>query len=457
MWASGNELPLVSATSVPAPADVRRREHTRLAAVLAWIRQRLNTTPGRLVLVSILVVVGAACVAVIATSAEQARERAAEAARTQTEPLLVQASNLYTALSDANATVATNLLSGGLEPPAKRARYEHDLLVASSSLAALTREGGTSASAPAALSVVADQLPVYSGLVESARANNRQGFPIGAAYLRQAALLLEFSVLPAADRLYGTEAQRLSDDYHSGTATTTLVAFIVATVVSIGLLLLTLRYLARISHRILNVPVLVATLVFSAVSLWGVIGMVNEQNALATAQRNGSDPVEVLSASKVLLSRAQGDQSLTLVNRGTDESDPLDFTAVMHTLAPSNGTGGLISEVSALARRTGTSGAARQFDADFASYQSKASQINNLEGTGQLGPAIQLAPGAAAISDQLSTELTRQIAAAQRRFTHAAKDASSALDGLWLAIPLITAIAAVLCLLGLRQRINEYR
>ena len=40
---------------------------------------------------------------------------------------------------------------------------------------------------------------------------------------------------------------------------------------------------------------------------------------------------------------------------------------------------------------------------------------------------------------------------------HSAADASSDLSGLALAIPLITILAAVLALLGLRQRINEYR
>ena len=52
------------------------------------------------------------------------------AARTGTDPLLVHAVNLYTSLSDANATVATGLLAGGLEPASKRARYLHDLGVA---------------------------------------------------------------------------------------------------------------------------------------------------------------------------------------------------------------------------------------------------------------------------------------------------------------------------------------
>jgi hypothetical protein len=57
----------------------------------------------------------------------------------------------------------------------------------------------------------------------------------------------------------------------------------------------------------------------------------------------------------------------------------------------------------------------------------------------------------------LSHDLAEQTAAAQERFTQAAADATSALGGLGVAIPLITTLAALLALVGLRRRINEYR
>jgi hypothetical protein len=61
------------------------------------------------------------------------------------------------------------------------------------------------------------------------------------------------------------------------------------------------------------------------------------------------------------------------------------------------------------------------------------------------------------MSEQLTGELNGQITAADARFAHAAGDAASDLNGLGLAIPLVTVLVAVLSLLGLRQRINEYR
>ena len=453
MWVD-EDLTLEGLGTAVAPGRTRRRRGAGAGAAPAWVRDRLATTPGRLVLVSILVVVGAVCFGAIATGAEQSRERAAKSARSQTEPLLVQATNLYTALSDANATVATGLLSGGLETAAKRQRYLNDLRVASGALSTLTREAGSAANAPAALGTIADELPTYSGLIETARANNRLGFPIGAAYLRQAALLMTSRLLRAADHLYTIEAERLNDDYRAGTATSALVTFAAASAVALILLLLAQWYVTRISRRVLNVPMVVATVALAAVSVWGIVGLLSAQNSLETAQRNGSDPVEALSAATVLLSRAQGDLSLTLVNRGTDVTDPADFGVVGRVLAR---RAGLINEISALARRTGTTVTTQRFDNDYTAYRAKARQVMQLEDGGQLTRAILLAPQASAISEQLSRDLAQQTDAAQGRFTRAAADATSALSGLAFAIPLITVLAAALALVGLRQRINEYR
>jgi hypothetical protein len=437
MWISDAELSVEGAGIATTPAPTRRRQSARAGLALDWMRRRLMTTPGRLVLFSVLTVAGAICFGIIATGAEQSRERAVRAARTITEPQLAQAVRLYTALSDANATVATGLLAGGLEPPGKRARYLTDLRVASESLTALTREAGTSAGAASALQTVANRLPLYSGLVETARANSRQGFPIGAAYLRQASGVMTATMLPAAGQIYRTEAQRLAADYRTGTSTASLVALVAAALVALGLLLLAQQSVERMSRRILNVLMVLGTVALLGVSAWAVIGLIAEQNALTSAQQEGSDSVELLSAANVLLSRAQGDLSLALVNRGTDVTDPRDFARVRQVLTSSG-----------LATRVGSG---------FPAYIGLAKRIEDLENGGQLQPAINLAPDAGDISDRLGRGLQTRIAAAQNRFQSSAADASSALSGLGLAIPLITALAAVLVLLGLRQRINEYR
>lgn len=416
----------------------RTRVYARGASVLKRLRGQVTTTPGKLLLVSTLVIAGALCFGVVATVAEQSRAQAAQSARTQTEPLLVQAARLYTTLSDANATVTTTFLKGGLEPPSQRAHYLQDLQQASDSLATLTRETAGSATARTAVKTVTERLPNYSGLVEAARANNRQGFPVGAAYLRAASNLLTGTVLPEADRLYATEAERLSGDYRTGTASASLIVLVVIVLAALGLLLLAQVYLARISRRILNVPIVIATGLLTAVSIWSIVALIGESNALDRAQRDGSDSVEVLSATRVLVSRAQSDQSLILVSRGSDETDPLDFAQVKRILAPPKG---LVGEVEALATRTGSVAAANRLSQEFQAFVS----------------ATAGSPASSASAARLTDDLGAQIRAAQGRFMISAGDATSALSGLWLAIPLLTALAALLAVAGLRQRLGEYR
>src|SRR5690348_4481530 len=119
---------------------------------------------------------------------------------TSIEPLSVDAQQIYRALSDADATAATSFLSGGLEPLPVRHRYLADIARAASRLetamAAATAAGQSSAVGP--LARLINDLPVYTGLVEIARADNRLGYPLGAAYLREASGLMRATLLPAA-------------------------------------------------------------------------------------------------------------------------------------------------------------------------------------------------------------------------------------------------------------------
>jgi hypothetical protein len=396
-------------------------------------------------MIAALIVAAAVSFGVIATAAQRSRAQAAQAVRSETEPLLVHAATMYTALSDANATVTATFLKGGLEPPALRARYLRDLRTASRSLATLTSEVGASSDARAAVTTIGEQLPAYSGLVETARANNRQGLPVGAAYLRAASELLTRTILPQADRLYSIEAQRLSDNYGTGTASAALIVLILAIVVALVLLIVAQVYVARISRRNLNVGMALATVVLLGVSIWAVIGFIGEQNALARARRD-SDAVEVLSATKVLLSRAQSDQSLTLVNRGSDETDPLDFAAVTKALAP------LLAEV-----RSVGAGHAADTMAAYDSYKAQAKRVLALENSGELPSAIARSSQANSIADGLNGNLAAQIAAAQARFKHSAASATSSLSGLLIVLPVVAVVVAVLALLGLRPRLEEYR
>jgi hypothetical protein len=430
----------------------------RLRAPAHGFGARAGTTPGRLRLLSVALVGAAIIAGLVMAGAAGARHDAAQAVSTQTEPLMVYADGLYASLSDADATAAATFLTGGLEPESRRLRYLSDLRSASFQLARLARQTGGLGETGKSVSVVTTQLPVYSGLVETARANNRQGLPVGTAYLRQASNLMREQILPAAGQLYSLEARRLGTKYRSGTATGDVLALAAAAVVMLALLTLAQVFIARRTHRVFNVALVVATLMILALSAWSLSGLAGEQSKLSAAQRDGSDAVEVLSAARILALREQADESLALVAHGGSPNYLTDFASVSKVLAPA---GGLLGQAGTLAKGQGSSSAVSRLDTTFAQYQGVHRQVAALEASGNSRGAIKLAVGSAAteivLSDRLNSDVVAQIDSAQARFTRSAHEATSAVGGLELAIPLLIAGAGLLALLGLQQRASEYR
>jgi hypothetical protein len=66
-------------------------------------------------------------------------------------------------------------------------------------------------------------------------------------------------------------------------------------------------------------------------------------------------------------------------------------------------------------------------------------------------------PSSVLAADRLSAILDRQSGAAQAQFARDSSDAGSSLSGLAVAIPVLAAVALALALLGVRQRLQEYR
>jgi hypothetical protein len=420
-----------------------------------WLRERLRTTPGRLRLAAVAIALAAVIFGVVAAAAAGARRDATAGAATKDGPLVAESAGLYAALSDADASAATTFLVGGIDSPARRARYLADLRFSSGVLTTLSREVGNSGGRAAVLTL-SRQLPVYAGLVESARANNRQGLPIGAAYLRQASSLMRERMLPAAGSLFQLAAHRLDGDYRTGSSGGNLAVFVIVAALMLAALVVTQVYLARRMHRTFNVPLVGATAVMLGLAAWTIAGFVSDQDALSSAKHDGSDSVEVLSAARILALRAQGDESLALAARGGDVGDLADFDAVYRALGTGRGRG-LLAEAAALPQDTGVGSVI----ADLGRYRALGDQIARRENGGDFAGAVALAVGprarAAPLADRLTGELSSEIVAAQNRFEHSAAQARSALGGFGISIPLMVLAAAALALLGLRERINEYR
>ncbi|HVV18438.1 MAG TPA: hypothetical protein VHF06_03330, partial [Pseudonocardiaceae bacterium] len=191
------------------------------------------------------------------------RSAAVDDAITRAEPLSASARTLYLSLSDADITAATVFLANGSATPAERQRYNADITAVTTALSALNAD---STGPRTALGVIAARIPVYTSLISTAQADNRDGMPVAAAYLREASALLHDQLLPAASTVYQAQAARLADD-DSDVAALPIVELVLLAAL-LAVLVGAQRYLWLRTRRRVNPGLLAATVLVLAVGLW---------------------------------------------------------------------------------------------------------------------------------------------------------------------------------------------
>ncbi len=374
-------------------------------------------------------------------------------------PVSLDGEQIYRSLSDADATAARAFLSGGLEPAAARRRYQEDIAVAASRLEAATAAAGRSAAAKylAALSV---SLPVYAGEVETARADNRLGLPLGAAYLREASGLMRGTLLPAARKISAQADAQLTTA--SGKATGLPLALVlVAAAVAVGYpLYRAQRWLYRRTHRRLNIGLVTASAAAAVSVLWLVIALAVARGDLLQARDHGSAPVAALARSEIAALQARADESLTLIDAGGDDSFQADFAAVAHRLGPGPGT--LLTGAVSAARSSPGAGPAAQAAAAAAAWYAAHRTVRSLDDNGRHAQAVQRVttsgPGhSSTLFDRLDSALTSAIAADQVVFQSNAVAARNAFTGLEAGVIVLALIMAAGCARGISVRLAEYR
>jgi hypothetical protein len=134
-------------------------------------------------------------------------------AREQGLDLATAVSDFDTSLTAADARAAGTRISGGLADRTTRALYDEDLDAASQ---ALIDAGLVATDADREdLATLNEGLADYAGLVESSRANARQGFPVAGAYLDQAHGLAQDELVPTAARLRREGERRMAEAVNS--------------------------------------------------------------------------------------------------------------------------------------------------------------------------------------------------------------------------------------------------
>jgi hypothetical protein len=296
--------------------------------------------------------------------------------------------------------------------------------------------------------------------VETARADNRLGLPLGAAYLREASGLMRGTLLPAAREVSAQADRQLSAASGQATGLPLALVLLAVAVVTGYVLFRAQRWLFLRTNRVLNPGLVVASVAAVVSLLWVAVALVVARADLLQARAQGSAPVAALAQADIAALRAHADESLTLIDAGGDDSFQADFLAVQHQLGPGPGTL-LTAAVTAARGSPGASAAASAAITAIAWYPAHRT-VRFLDDNGKHIQAIQLVttPGpdhSGTLFTRLDGSLTRAIAADQAVFKANAAAGAGAFTGLEAGVIVLALIMAAGCARGLGTRLVEYR
>jgi hypothetical protein len=421
------------------------------------VAARARSTPGRLTSLMVLLVVLGLAAGLAAVMGTVQRGALIDGVRTRSGPLTVQAQQLYRSLSDADATAANAFLSNGVEPKALRDRYQSDIAAASNALAAAA---AASESDRSAVATITAQLPVYTGLVETARSYNRLNLPLGAAYLREASGVMRQNLLPAAGALRRTEAARLAAD-RGGAAQFPWLALPFGLLTLAGLVAAQV-YLTGRTNRLLNVGLVTATAATLALVLWVGVSWLGVDGHLRASNRDGSAQVELLAQARIAALTARADEALTLVARGNGANFEDDFNKSMDALAGKNGSSGLLAQARAQATDPRVRAELAGAVSHARTWRTVHQKLRAFDDGGHYSDAVTLAIGAdpasaASAFNRLDGDLGRGITTASAAFDREAGGADRDLSGATAGLAVLTVVLLAGVAAGLQQRIAEYR
>ncbi|HET6504779.1 MAG TPA: hypothetical protein VFG87_28855 [Amycolatopsis sp.] len=447
--------PSAPESPVPAPETSRSGFLGLLQLPVTLVRRVISsarTTPGLLTVIAVGLVVLTLLTGLIGTLMVQQKITTTDQLITDREPQTAASEEVYRSLSDADATAAIAFLVTGPEPAVLRTRYDQDMAQAGAALA----KAAANATGDAATKVttISQQLPSYAGLVATARANNLQGFPVGASYLQEASNLMRTTILPAAGDLYKMDTATLvAQQADAGGFPWFTAALLVC---SLAALVVTQVFLTRRTNRLLNVGLVVASGGMVLVLMWGVVALLVQSSLIGTGEDDGSRPVDLLVQARAAAVQARADETMTLVARGSGA----DYETNFQQLAP------LYLNWMQEAKGMLSGDAAAQVQTAIVNSNNWLATHKDLRAKDDGGDYVDAVKeavdpsvpnNASTFFDNVDAALGKAVDDGRQEFVTNTNDGENALTFLGPGIAVLAVVAAGGATIGIRDRLREYR
>lgn len=405
----------------------------------------LATTPGRLRFYMSVIWVLAACFAVAGFFTVNGARNAADAIARKAVPSIITAQNIRVKMLEMDAAATQEFLAGGKSlGDSARVKYETARRELGEELTQAAKNISLGADEQRHIEVLMERVQAYSGSVEAARANNRNGYPVGAAYLRQASTILHQDMLPQVEAIDKANVQRLEQGYDGFKSASVWRLAVVAGsgLALLGVLVVCQLYISRRMQRTFNPALALASLMVLVLSVCSLVGLGLQRSNLADAREVGFiESYKWLDA------------------RGTVYDIKADETQYLIALGAGARFEQSLGEKSA---RLSKADLVAPVKLALSAYLQQDERIRGLDKTGKRGDAVSLALGdgngeAVQAFASLDGAIVRSLEAARSGFAASVGRADANVRFLEWAFLLISVLAAVLAYFGITPRINEYR
>ncbi|WP_151549969.1 MULTISPECIES: hypothetical protein [Corynebacterium] len=445
----------------PEPAERRFADVTRELVDVPLLQLRrfirfVGTPPGLMTLMCVILSVALLAAGLSIARSSEDQERDLNQLLDHVEPMSYSALNLYTSLSIADTSATTGFVENRAGSPRVRERYNDAISQASIAAAQTMGEVRDSNSEEMRLLAAINQkLPVYTGLIETARANYNMGNPVGTAYLAEASSLMRSEILPNASRLYELTSATVAEQQQDLTRPQWVpISGLVAAFV---LLVLAQAWLYNRTRRILNRGFAAATVLMLAALLW--VGSANwaTWNAGQQGFNKAAGPMSELTNARIAAQQARTKETLALVRRQSVADNATLFYASMDRI--DNAIDSYRS--SPLLDSAQDQMATNRAEQSVEQWRVYHERLRDAQSSGNYDTALDVTLGnhprsAATAFDELDANLSTLISDARATMRDYIADGLRATRLLAIMVSICSVLSVVLVWIGIRPRLLEF-
>ena len=429
-----------------------RRLYKKLGPSATYVQRSLTflmTSPGRLTTVAVILIVAILAAGLSMWQTTSDRQQQLRRISELSEPMAHASQNLYASLTIADASANTAFSRGTLDSSLDLGTSFDDAIAQASMSATRATTGINNVNDPAMRDVATVQrlLPVYTGMIETARANARQGHPVGVAYLASASGLMRDEILPSAQSLYERTSTNTSQD-QKALALPPLIP-LSGIIAALIMLLAAQWWMTRKNGRLFNVGLFGATILMAG-ALFGVIVATTQPWQNSTLFGSKQPEVQALTETRIAAQQLRASETLGLVRR--QPTDAEDFSQSLDKLTDR------LEPLTQTSPNRDIDAALSSMKAWKASHQEMISHLDS----GDYAGAVAVATGttdphsSAVVFRDLDEALRSSIADSRLLLREELDNARRASAVISLFTVTITTIAAVMVAFGFRNRLLEY-